>query len=110
LIAAALSGDPLMLDFYYSGDPYLSFAKRVGAAPKDATKKSHGPIREIYKIGLLAIQYGISAATLAGKLGVSEIAAREMISQHRALFRVYWNWATDWLSWALNHGRHVDCY
>ena len=30
-----------MLDDYNSGDPYLSFAKRVGAVPRNATKKSH---------------------------------------------------------------------
>ena len=38
MIAASLSGDPVMLEFYQRGDPYLSFAKRVGAAPSDATK------------------------------------------------------------------------
>jgi hypothetical protein len=104
LIAAVQSGDPVMIEFYRSGDPYMSFAKRVGAVPKDATKKTHGAVRDRYKIGLLAIQYGISAAALAARLGVSETAAQEMINQHHALFRVYWKWATDWLNWALNHG------
>jgi hypothetical protein len=28
-IAAALSGDPLMMDAYRSGDPYLAFAKHL---------------------------------------------------------------------------------
>jgi hypothetical protein len=27
---------------YQSGDPYLAFAKRAGAVPADATKKTHG--------------------------------------------------------------------
>lgn len=54
LIAAAKSGDPLMLKFY-ENDPYLSFAKHVGAAPSWATKQTHGPLRERYKTGLLAI-------------------------------------------------------
>jgi DNA polymerase I-like protein with 3'-5' exonuclease and polymerase domains len=53
---------------------------------------------------LLAIQYNIGAVALAGKLGVSEVEAQEMIDQHRALFRIYWAWAADWLNWALNHG------
>ena len=39
LIAASLSNDPVMLEFYRS-DPYLSFAKRVGAAPSSATKQT----------------------------------------------------------------------
>ena len=30
-IAAALSGDPLMMEAYRSGDPYLAFAKQAGA-------------------------------------------------------------------------------
>ena len=44
LIAASLSDQhcgPInnMLDMYLSGDPYLSFAKRVGAVPSTATKR-----------------------------------------------------------------------
>jgi hypothetical protein len=42
MIAASLTGDPIMLDFYRNGDPYLSFAKRVGAAPSWATKATDG--------------------------------------------------------------------
>ena len=46
LIAASLSDGhcgPVnnMLDMYRTGDPYLSFAKSVGAVPQSATKKSH---------------------------------------------------------------------
>jgi len=44
-IAAALSGDPLMMDAYRSGDPYLAFAKQAGATPADATKATHKAIR-----------------------------------------------------------------
>src|SRR5260370_35534685 len=45
LLAASLSDghtgpDNPMLDLYRSGDPYLNFAKRVGAVPRSATKKS----------------------------------------------------------------------
>ena len=54
MIAASVSRDPNMLAFYQGGDPYLSFAKRVGAAPPSATKASHGPLRERYKTGMLA--------------------------------------------------------
>jgi DNA polymerase-1 len=38
-IAAALSGDENMLDAYFSGDPYLAFAKQAGAVPQDAPQK-----------------------------------------------------------------------
>lgn len=104
MIAASLSNDPVMLEFYRSGDPYLTFAKRVGTAPADANKKTHEPLRDRYKTGLLAIQYGVQAETLAGRLGVATIAAHEMIAQHRELFAVYWRWADDWLARALDTG------
>jgi DNA polymerase I len=104
MIAASLSGDPVMLEFYRSGDPYLTFAKRVGAAPADATKQTHEPLRDRYKTGLLSIQYSVQSETLAGRLGISTFAAHEMIAQHRELFSVYWRWADDWLAHALDTG------
>jgi DNA polymerase I len=103
LIAASLSNDPVMLEFYRS-DPYLSFAKRVGAAPSSATKHTHEPLRDRYKTGLLAIQYGIQAETLGARLGVSTFDAHEMINQHHELFAVYWRWSDDWLALALDTG------
>ncbi len=48
-IAAALTGDPNMVNAYQSADPYLEFAKQVGAVPADATKKSHGDERDQFK-------------------------------------------------------------
>jgi DNA polymerase I len=104
LIAGAQSGDPVMLEFYRDGDPYLAFPKRVGLAPGDATKATHSALRDRYKVGLLAIQYGIQADGLASRLGISGIEAHEMIAQHRELFAVYWQWTRDWLAQALKSG------
>jgi DNA polymerase I-like protein with 3'-5' exonuclease and polymerase domains len=107
--AAVFSGDPLMLEFY-RGDPYLDFAKRVGRAPQSATKQSHSELRDRYKTGLLAIQYGAKAVTLATRLGVSEFEAHELLVQHRELFPVYWRWSDDWLAMALDTGvMHTVC-
>ena len=44
-IAAALSGDPAMMDAYRSGDPYLAFARQAGAVPAEATKQTHRDVR-----------------------------------------------------------------
>ena len=52
-IAAALSGDPNMLEAYESGDPYLTFAKQAGAVPTDGTKESHPQEREQFKACVL---------------------------------------------------------
>jgi hypothetical protein len=48
-IAAAKSGDPNMQAAYRTGDCYLAFAKLTGAAPQEATAKSHSPVRDLYK-------------------------------------------------------------
>jgi DNA polymerase-1 len=87
LIAASLSDQhcgPInnMLDMYLSGDPYLSFAKRVGAVPSTATKESHPEMRDRYKNMLLSVQYGMSSDTLAARLGVSTFEAHQMLNQH----------------------------
>ena len=109
LIAASLSDGhrgPVnnMLDMYRSGDPYLSFAKRVGAAPQTATKQSHSDVRDKYKNMLLSVQYGMSAPTLAGRIGVSIFEAQEMLDQHRELFAQYWAWSDDYVAHALQTG------
>ncbi len=104
MIAAAISADPAMLAFYQGGDPYLAFARRVGAVPAWATKTTHGLIRDQYKVALLAAQYGIQAEALAARLCVSTFAAHEMLAQHRELFAVYWRWVADWLAHALDTG------
>ena len=109
LIAASLSDGhcgPVnnMLDMYRSGDPYLSFAKRVGAATQTATKQSHSDVRDKYKNMLLSVQYGMSALTLAGRIGVSIFEAQEMLDQHRELFAQYWAWSDDYVAHALQTG------
>jgi DNA polymerase-1 len=109
LIAAVLSDGhcgPVnaMLDMYLSGDPYLSFAKRVGAVPGTATKKSHAEVRDKYKVMMLATQYGMAAETLAGRLNVSVFEAHQMLGQHRELFAQYWKWSDDWVQHSLQTG------
>jgi DNA polymerase-1 len=108
LIAASLSDQhcgPInnMLDMYLSGDPYLSFAKRVGAVPSTATKESHPEMRDRYKNMLLSVQYGMSSDTLAARLGVSTFEAHQMLNQHHE-FAQYWRWSDDWVQHALQTG------
>jgi hypothetical protein len=79
-----------MLDMDRTGDPYLAFAKRVGAVPSTATKVSHAEARDKYKTMLLAVQYGMSRDTLAARLGVSSFEAHQMLNQHHESFAQYW--------------------
>jgi hypothetical protein len=93
-----------MAEMYQSGDPYLSFAKAVGAVPKDATKQSHSAVRDKYKNMLLASLYGLSAASLSARLGVSFYEGNEMLNQHHETFAQYWAWSDDWVQHALQTG------
>jgi DNA polymerase I len=104
-IAAALSDDQRMLSAYNSGDPYLDFAVSFGAAPPDATKQSHAEVRERYKVMLLATQYGMGPASLATRLGVSQVEAGDMLQHHKLLFAQYWRWSDQWLHRALSTGQ-----
>jgi DNA polymerase I len=92
-IAAALSRDPMMMEAYRSGDPYLAFAKQAGAAPADATKATHKAVRDQFKSTVLAVQYGMGAESLAQRIGQPPIRARELLRLHRETYRVFWRWS-----------------
>ena len=104
-IAAALSGDPLMMAAYRSGDPYLEFAKQAGAAPLGATKTSHKAIRDQFKSTVLAVQYGMGADALAQRIGQPPIRARELLRLHRETYRVFWRWSDAAVDYAMLNGR-----
>jgi hypothetical protein len=92
-IAAALSGDAAMREAYLSGDPYLWLARRVGAVPPGATKKTHAGEREQFKVVSLGVLYGLSADGLARRLNVPPCRGRELLQYHRATFRRFWRWS-----------------
>ena len=69
-VGAAMAGDEAMLAAYGS-DRYLKTAIAFGYAPPGATSETHGDVRDNFKIVLLAGQYGMTAPTLAGRLGCS---------------------------------------
>lgn len=103
-IAAALSGDPLMMDAYRSGDPYLAFAKQAGAAPLDATKATHKAVRDQFKSTVLAVQYGMGADALSQRIGQPPIRARELLRMHRETYRVFWTWSDRAVDYAMLTG------
>jgi hypothetical protein len=98
-IAAALSGDTGMQAAYRSGDPYLAFAKQAGAVPAEATKQTHGSIRQVFKICALAVQYGMGETSLAQRINQSPAKARELLALHRQTYPAYWRWSQA----AVNH-------
>jgi DNA polymerase I len=103
-IASALSGDAAMQAAYVSGDPYLAFAKQADAVPADATKATHGAQRELFKQCVLAVQYGMEAESLAGRIGQAPIVARDLLRSHREVYRVFWRWSDAAVDQAILHG------
>jgi hypothetical protein len=92
-IAAALSKDKAMLTAYLSGDPYLEFAQMAGAVPANATKKSHPDQRALYKICMLAVQYGMGPKSLAQQTATLGIEAAKLLQAHRDAFPDFWKWS-----------------
>jgi DNA polymerase I-like protein with 3'-5' exonuclease and polymerase domains len=103
-IAAALSGDANMLAAYRSGDPYLAFAKRAGAVPPDATKKTHGAVRELFKQCVVAVQYGMGHESLALRIGQPPVVARDLLRMHRETYRQFWRWSDAAVDYAMLNG------
>jgi hypothetical protein len=91
--AAALSGDAAMWEAYATGDPYLATAKLAGRAPRDATKKTHEAIRDVFKALSLGMLYGMSARGLARRLAISDLSAEDLSKRFRALFPRFWKYA-----------------
>jgi hypothetical protein len=104
-IAAALSGDQAMREAYQSGDPYIWLARRVGAVPADATKKSHSAQREQFKVVSLGVLYGMTEVGLARRLDVPTCRGRELLRYHRETFRRFWAWSDTVLDEGLLTGR-----
>jgi len=100
-IAAVLSGDPKMLEAYRSGDPYLAFAIQAGALPENATKESHPSEREQFKQCILATQYGMGEDALAIRINQPVIRARQLLAQHRRVYRRFWEWSDDMFNGAV---------
>jgi DNA polymerase-1 len=109
-IAAALSGDPNMLDAYRSDDPYLAFAVQACAVPISATKHSHPIERGQYKQAVLAVQYGMGADSLALRIGQPVIRARQLLQQHRRVYRRFWDWSDGVFNGAVASNRLMTLY
>lgn len=109
-VAAALSGDPNMLHAYQSGDPYLAFAIQSGAVPADATKHTHPIERAQYKQCVLAVQYGMGPDSLALRINQPVIRARQLLEQHRRIYRRFWAWSDAVFNGAVANNRLRTLY
>ena len=106
-IAAALSGDERMKAAYETGDIYMAFAIEAGAAPKGATKVTHQEIRDLYKVVVLATQYGQTAVGLSKAIGKPVWEAQGLLDLHRRVYGQYWEWS-EWRSQSAVFDRKID--
>jgi DNA polymerase-1 len=104
-LAAALSRDAHMMRAYQTGDPYLALAIDSGRAPAGATKATHGPIREVFKVILLAASYGMKERTLARQLDCDVLEALALLARHRRAYPRFWAWSDGAVDVATQTGR-----
>lgn len=100
-IEAALSGDQRLADAYASDDPYLAFARDARLVPADATRETHGKIRDCCKEVMLGVGFGMGPDAMAFKLGVTPIEARELLQLHRRAYPRFWRWMDQVVSSAM---------
>jgi hypothetical protein len=104
-IAAALSGDLLMQKAYISGDPYLEFARQAGAVPPDATKESHPAERELFKMCVLGVGYGMGAQSLAVNVKQPVVIAQDLLDKHKNTYKQFWKWSSGARDYAMYYGK-----
>ena len=85
--AAALSGDPALIEDYLSGDPYRQFAAAALGILNPTEQQ-----RQIYKATVLGRIYGQGVAALARNLGISKSQAQRIMDQMFARYPVLNAW------------------
>jgi DNA polymerase I-like protein with 3'-5' exonuclease and polymerase domains len=103
-VAAALSGDPALLEAYRSGDIYHSLALMCGiTADPDPMhwKKHNSDQRQRMKALQLGINYGMGVASLARGLGRHPLIASGIIERHRRKHPVFWDWRNGMVTRAM---------
>src|SRR6516164_7190926 len=105
-IGAFLSKDPKMLQAYLTkdSDPYIEFAKMAGKWPYGATKTSHSRIRDLFKHVVLGVNYGMTAKSLAYRIGKPVEAAQKLLELYSNTFKVFWRWGDGAVSHAQFEG------
>ena len=96
-IAAVKSGDAALLAACESGDVYLGVAEQLGFDPLKPG------MRDLFKIVVLAINYGAGPRMLAVLAGISPYEASEIVARLKARFRTFCDWCDNVADWAGLH-------
>ena len=94
-VAAALSGDPVLVADYATGDVYHALARMCGLTEEldirrwKATQRDQ---RERMKSLQLGINYGMGVPSLARGLDRHPLIASEVIERHKRRYLPFWRW------------------
>jgi hypothetical protein len=92
VVAALLSGDSnLLRACEMPCGVYLGIASQLGIVPEDATKHTHGEVRDLFKVVVLAIMYGMHWRGLTRRTKLSDYDARELLAQIQSHFRKFFD-------------------
>ena len=109
-IAAALSNDPAMLEAYRSGDIYITFGKQAKVIPEEATDKTHGAQRDLFKICVLSTQFGAGYRSLAERIDQPDLVGRELLRHHHKVYNVFWKWSDNRVNRSLLYNRQSTVF
>lgn len=99
--AAYLAGDQAMIRDCLAGDIYIAFGKRAGLIPMNATKEDvHPLLRKKLKETVLGTNYGLSARSLARKLGITVQEAEKLQMFLACTYPVFWSWRESMIATA----------
>jgi hypothetical protein len=101
-VAAALSGDPALIDDYAAGDHALARLCGLTDNPDSIRwKKNNRTMRNRMKPLQLGINYGMGVPSLARGLDRHPLIASEIIERHKRRYPRFWQWRADMVQTAM---------
>jgi DNA polymerase I len=103
-VAAALSGDPALIEDYRAGDVYHALAHLCGLTNEtDLTrwKCEHPDMRQRMKSLQLGVNYGMGVASLAAGLDRHPVIASDLIERHKRRYPRFWQWRDNQVQTAM---------
>ena len=107
-IAAQLSGDELLKSAYATGDIYIHTAKLAKLVGDNATAESEPEKRKIFKVVVLATNYGMGSISMAKglkKYGITQSEAAGLLKKYKEIYHVYFKWNQEQANHAQLYGR-----
>jgi DNA polymerase I len=109
-VAAALSGDKVLMRDYLAGDVYYALARMCGLTDDPDFKhwKKHNlEVRQRMKTLQLGVNYGMGVPSLARGLDRHPLIASTIIEKHKRTYPQFWRWRAQQVDDAMT-SRHME--